>query len=99
MHMYYVYILYSPLFKKTYTGFTANIERRLIEHNISEVTGFTLRYRTWVLIHSEKFESKIEAMQREKFLKSGQGREQVKTFVGEYLNSSQVRYPPEAEKD
>ena len=80
MVMYTVYILYSPSSGKTYTGYTNDADRRLLEHNVTEVKGFTLRYRPWVLIYTENFDNKQEAMLREKFLKSGQGREQIKTL-------------------
>ena len=85
--MFCVYILYSPGSGKTYTGFTNDVDRRLTEHNFTEIAGFTLLYRPWVLIHKEFFETKVEAMQQEKFLKSGQGRELVKEIVQKYLNN------------
>ena len=93
--MWHVYVLYSPLRGKTYTGFSNDIQRRLNEHNSSKSKGFTLRYRPWILIHTESFDIKIEAMTREKFLKTGKGRGEVKLFVKDYL----LRYPPQAEKD
>ncbi|MGZ8538114.1 MAG: GIY-YIG nuclease family protein [Flavisolibacter sp.] len=83
--MFTVYILYSPSSTRTYTGFTNNIHRRLLEHNETESKGFTLRYRPWVLIHSEECSSKQEAMTREKYFKSGAGRELIKSFVSIYL--------------
>ncbi len=96
--MYFVYILYSPSSGKTYTGFSIDVERRLLEHNITETKGFTLRYRPWLLIHTENFENKPDALRREKFYKSGQGRERLQLIVNDYLEK-QVRYPPEAEMD
>ena len=98
--MWFVYVLYSISAEKTYVGFTNNLERRFMEHNVTEATGFTLRYRPWILIRFEKFSDKTQAMKREKFLKSGQGRESIKLFVKEFQKHSiVVRYPPEAEKD
>ena len=85
MPMYFVYILYSPSSGKTYTGYSNDMVRRLSEHNITEVKGFTLRYRPWVLIHTESFEDNSDAVRRERFYKSGQGREIVKTIVRQYL--------------
>ena len=85
MPMYFVYILYSPSSGKTYTGYSNDMVRRLSEHNITEVKGFTLRYRPWVLIDTESFEDKADAVRRERFYKSGQGREIVKTIVRQYL--------------
>ncbi len=83
--MFYVYILYSITHKKTYTGFTNNIERRLKEHNLTETSGFTLRYRPWTLMNTEAFETKAEAMQREKYLKTGKGREEIKKIIENFL--------------
>ena len=85
--MYKVYLLLSIQSGKTYTGFTNDIERRLREHNVTETRGFTLRYRPWVLIHIEAFELKADAMAREKFYKSGKGREKIKEIVQLYLNN------------
>ncbi|MBN8666388.1 MAG: GIY-YIG nuclease family protein [Chitinophagales bacterium] len=97
--MFFVYILHSASSGKTYTGFTINVERRLEEHNIAESSGFTLRYRPWTLIHTEPFEKKAEAMKREKYLKTGKGREEIKRIIQNYLDNLSVRYPPQAEKD
>jgi putative endonuclease len=83
--MFRVYLLYSPSSTKTYVGFTNDIERRMQEHNFTERKGFTLRYRPWVLVYSEIFEKKSDAMQREKFFKSGFGREEVKKIISNYL--------------
>ena len=60
--MWYVYILYSKSGERTYVGFTNDIERRLREHNVSELKGFTLRYRPWQLIRKEEYHNKTEAM-------------------------------------
>ena len=85
--MYFVYILYSYLGKKTYVGYSADIERRLVEHNLTETKGYTLRYRPWVLMRTESYATKGEAMAREKFLKTGRGREEIKVYVETFLNS------------
>ena len=86
--MYFVYILYSISTTKTYVGYTNNVERRLQEHNVTESAGFTLRYRPWTLIRTEQFESKQLAMAREKYFKTGKGREDIKSFIIQYLGSS-----------
>jgi putative endonuclease len=41
--------------------------------------GWTIRFRPWVLVHQESFQSKAEAMRREKELKSARGREFIRT--------------------
>ena len=83
--MFVVYILYSFKFGKTYVGYTNDVERRLMEHNVTATKGFTLRYRPWVLIRTELFDSKTGAMNREKFLKTGRGREEIKLYVESFL--------------
>ncbi len=86
--MYFVYILYSMSSRKTYVGYTNDINRRVQEHNITESSGFTLRYRPWTLIRTEQYASKSEALEREKYLKTGKGREEVKFHVVNFLDSA-----------
>lgn len=85
---FYIYILYSHASSKTYTGLTNDVDRRLAEHNITATKGFTLRYRPWTLIHREAFMTKHEAASREKYLKTGRGREEVKVIVQKFLCSN-----------
>jgi len=72
--MFTVYILYSAKYQKIYIGFTSNLEQRLISHNELGVKGWTIKFRPWTLVHTEKYESKSEAMKREKYLKTATGR-------------------------
>ena len=95
--MWYVYVLYSVGSGKSYVGFSNDVERRLFEHNVSESRGFTLRYRPWTLIMIESYATKQEAMTREKFLKSGRGREEIKLIITKFLNGGAVSAA--AEKD
>jgi putative endonuclease len=73
-----VYILYSSKYKIHYTGFTSNLIARFKSHNEYGTKGFTRKYRPWKVIHVEFFNDKKEALKREEFLKSGQGRDYVK---------------------
>jgi putative endonuclease len=70
--MYYVYILISLKDNKRYFGFTKNLERRLFEHNAGLVKS-TRNRRPLRIIHMEKFDSKEEALKREKELKKKKG--------------------------
>ena len=72
----YVYTLLSLKDKRFYTGFTANLKRRLRQHARGEVKSTALR-RPLRLIHYEYFINKKDAMAREIFLKSGFGRKQL----------------------
>jgi putative endonuclease len=52
----------------TYVGWTTDVNRRLAQHN--EGSGArTTRGRFWVLLHTEEFETRRQAMSREWFLK------------------------------
>ena len=75
------YILYLEKFNKNYTGFTSNLIERFKSHNILGTKGHTLKFRPWSVIHVEFFSSKAEAMKREKYLKSGIGREFIKNLI------------------
>jgi putative endonuclease len=72
--MYYVYILISIRDNKRYFGFTENIERRLFEHNAGLVKS-TKNRRPLRIIHVEEFESKADALKREKELKKKKGKD------------------------
>ncbi len=47
--MFYVYVLLSEKFNRTYTGMTKDVEKRLRQHN-SKYTKSTKPYVPWVLI-------------------------------------------------
>ena len=72
--MYYVYILKSMKDNKRYFGYTENIEHRLSEHNAGLVKS-TRNRRPLRIIHIEEFESKKEALMREKELKKKKGKD------------------------
>ena len=84
MEEYVVYVLKSLSSDKHYVGYTTNLMARFKSHNQLSKKGFTTRYRPRRVIHVEFFNSKKEAMQREKFLKTGKGREWMKNFVSDY---------------
>ena len=67
------YILKSINFPKTYVGHTVNINRRLEEHNNGKST-YSKRYKPWIIIHAETFNSLGESVRKEKYFKSAAGR-------------------------
>jgi len=75
--MFTVYILYSQKFDKIYIGYTSNIEARIKSHNELAKKGWAIKFRPWQIIHTEEFTTKSEAMQREKWFKSGIGRRYI----------------------
>jgi putative endonuclease len=76
--MHYVYILYSRKDKGLYIGYTANLKRRVREHQRG-LSKSTKHRSPLTLIHYEAFQEKADAKAREKYLKSGYGREQLKS--------------------
>lgn len=59
------------------TGTTKDLQRRLKEHN-SGKTKSIKAFRPWEIIYKEEYNSEAEAVKREKYLKSGSGREYFK---------------------
>jgi putative endonuclease len=55
----------------------------MISHNEKGTKGWTVKYRPWKLVFTEEFETKGEAMEREKELKSSRGRAYVWEKVNE----------------
>ena len=71
------YVLYSPQHDTIYIGHSSNVESRFSWHNSPSNKGWTKRYQPWILVHTEQYETKKEAMEREFGLKSGQGRQWI----------------------
>ena len=55
--------------KKTYVGYTNNLDLRLNKHNSNKGAKSTKGYK-WILIYSKKFKTKNEAMSFEYSLKN-----------------------------
>ena len=71
---YSVYIIQSEVDGSFYIGYSKDPEKRLLKHN-SAKTGFTARKKPWKLVYTESFNTKAEAIKREKFLKRQKNRE------------------------
>jgi putative endonuclease len=78
---FHVYVLHSPPLNKIYIGFTSDIEARMLSHNILANKGWTVKFRPWTLVYTESFQTKVEALKREKELKSARGREFIRKSV------------------
>jgi putative endonuclease len=75
--MFHVYVLYSSKFNKIYIGYSKDLKNRFLSHNQLATKGYTVKYRPWVIAFTEEFESKSQAVKREKQLKSSRGRAEV----------------------
>ena len=76
--MFFVYVLRSEMNGYFYVGMTENIQVRIRQHNAGQ-TKSTKAFRPWVLFFFEEFETRIEARKREVYLKSGTGKEYIKS--------------------
>jgi len=79
--MFTTYVLYSEKYDKIYIGYTSNLQQRLLSHNELATKGWTIKFRPWQLIYQEEFDTKSQAMKREKQLKSFQGRKFVRRLI------------------
>jgi putative endonuclease len=65
----WVYILASKRNGTLYTGVTANLPARMIQHRSGKGPGFAALYGVMRLVHAEHFERIDEAIAREKAIK------------------------------
>jgi putative endonuclease len=80
--MYYTYVLRSLQNGVLYKGQTDDLKSRLLIHN-SGLVSYSKRYLPWELVYFEEFETRAEAMAREKFFKTGAGRDWLKRKLNE----------------
>ena len=90
---YYIYVLFSLKDQKLYIGFTTNLKIRLTEHAKGHVRTTKLR-RPLKLIYYEYLLDENDARVRERFLKSGFGRNQLKLALKNTLSKLGYKYLP-----
>ncbi len=78
--LYTVYVIKSLKRTYRYIGITNNLARRLSEHN-SGRNKTTSPYKPFKIVFSEVYPDRISARKREKYLKSGIGREYIKSLM------------------
>ena len=80
--MYYMYVLKSLSNSLHYVGSTADLKRRVADHNHSK-TGWTRSGRPWKLIYYEAFSTLLLAQRRERKLKQfGKRWSELKKRIG-----------------
>ncbi len=70
--MYFTYILKSQKTGKHYYGATSDLEKRLKYHNSGKVPS-TKPGKQWSVHYFEEFETKRDALKRERFFKTIEG--------------------------
>ncbi len=66
---FYVYILTNKPYGVFYIGITSNLIKRIYEHKIEAIDGFSKTYNLKYLVYYEIFEDAENAIRREKRLK------------------------------
>ena len=82
--MYYIYFLKNQKNNKVYVGFTSKDPLlRVKEHN-SGINKFTKQAQSWQLIYYETYSCKKCAKLRERFYKTGIGRQIKKIIINNF---------------
>lgn len=88
--MHGVYVLYSKKDGELYIGYSAEVRRRIDEHTRGQVTATRTR-RPLVIILCESFANKKDALQREKYFKTGWGRNHLRKMLYHTLEELGVK--------
>ena len=78
--MWYVYILYSEKIDRYYVGITDNLEWRLERHNAGW-GKYTKRGIPWKIVYTEEYETKSDALKREKKIKNKKSRKYIEFLI------------------
>lgn len=78
--MYFVYVLLSKNDNQFYVGFSANVEKRLSEHNAGENQS-TVSRRPLILLYYEAHLSKEDALRRENYFKTTKGKSTFRQMI------------------
>ena len=74
--MFHVYVLKSEKTGRRYVGSCENLETRLRRHNLGHSKA-THHGAPWTLVHTEMFCNRADATRRERYYKSGRGRDEL----------------------
>jgi putative endonuclease len=80
--MFFIYVLKSLNRNYIYVGMTTDLEERISDHN-KGYNKTTKPYRPFKTILTENFPTRILAREREKYLKSGIGKEYLKSLINQ----------------
>ncbi|MDD5218218.1 MAG: GIY-YIG nuclease family protein [Candidatus Omnitrophica bacterium] len=67
----YVYLMMNQMHTVIYTGVTNDLKRRVYEHRMGMLEGFTRKYKVKKLVYYEIFDEIETAIMREKQIKAG----------------------------
>ena len=76
----FVYAIKSEVDGRIYVGIAEDVSKRLQQHNYG-MSKSTKGFRPWELLYQELCDDRVEARKREKYLKSGIGKQFLKSIV------------------
>ena len=82
--MFYFYVLQFKSNKKLYKGLTGDLRKRMADHRSGQ-SDFTSRNGEFNLIFYEAYLNKKDAIEAEKYFKSGHGREVLREKLKNYF--------------
>jgi putative endonuclease len=77
---YYTYVLFSEKFNRFYKGHCQDLDLRLLQHNRGETVS-TKPFIPWKIVYYETFDTREDAIKREKYFKTAAGRRFLKKVV------------------
>ncbi len=80
MEKYYLYIIQSLQDNSYYVGQTENLKIRIKKHN-SGMEFYTKRKIPWKLVYTEKYNSRGEAIKREKQIKKKKSKKHIEWLI------------------
>ena len=81
--MYHIYVMRSLRNGKRYVGMTSrDLQTRLHEHKIG-ISAWTRQNGPFKLVHTEEYSDRLIAQRRERFLKSGHGRDVLSRILSQ----------------
>jgi putative endonuclease len=86
---FFLYVLRSMRTGRRYVGSCHDLEDRLRRHLAGESKS-TKHGGPWALVHSEQFASRSEAVRRERYFKTGRGREELDRILASLRGVAQV---------
>jgi len=85
--MFFVYVLKSEKTGRRYVGSCENLDDRLRRHNAAESKA-TQHGVPWILIHRESLPTRVEAIERERYYKTGRGRDELDQLKVDHQSDS-----------
>ena len=79
---FFVYILFSKKANRYYVGETEDVNARLRSH-LAGISKYTSIANDWTVVHTESFDSRSDAIRREREIKRMKSRKYIESILNE----------------